>query len=546
MHRPLRRVALSFLLGAAACSGESAEVLDSGEGVTGITPAVGKGDSSAEAIFLDFEFDASLTASSCWNPEGQIEDQMLFTIGHFNGEGGVGRIDRLAVSNVTTSTEASGCKINYHGRLPVAWPRDRQTPSTYTLKLPADMRYEAQERFAKTYQQCLDPHSHDVTAGNFWYYYRPKQSGCKLSDADIVKAEAKVFPSSIQTTGKYPEYHEVWEDNRLEVVAIFGKYEDNATTSADAGISAYNRFSQQAKQRASKFDAAFALEPSDLPLNPGVQAPKFSVTANLPGGRTLQIKAFLVDNVQQAPETFWDEYETLTPTADFIVYNGHAGLGANVRKLAQKGKWVQGQYAIVFMNGCDTYAYISDALAESHAAVNPNDPEGTLHLDTVANAMPSFFSSMSAATMAMVDGLLDWERPKTYEQIFNNIDSAEVVLVTGEHDNVYVPGYNPNQPPVVVEPWGGLDEKGTVTQEQEIRFETSVLEAGTYTFVLGGTGDADLYVRIGDAPTTNDYDCRPYADGSDETCEVRVSTPVKVHVMVRGYAKTSVFSLVGE
>ena len=38
------------------------------------------------------------------------------------------------------------------------------------------------------------------------------------------------------TTGKYPEYDKVWEDGTLRVVAIFGKYEDGATTSSDAGI----------------------------------------------------------------------------------------------------------------------------------------------------------------------------------------------------------------------------------------------------------------------------------------------------------------------
>ena len=47
--------------------------------------------------------------------------------------------------------------------------------------------------------------------------------------------------AAIETTGKFPEYHKVWEDNVLRVVAVFGKYEDGAT-SGDAGISAFNRF----------------------------------------------------------------------------------------------------------------------------------------------------------------------------------------------------------------------------------------------------------------------------------------------------------------
>jgi vibriolysin len=44
--------------------------------------------------------------------------------------------------------------------------------------------------------------------------------------------------------------------------------------------------------------------------------------------------------------------------------------------------------------------------------------------------------------------------------------------------------------------------------------------AGTTSLVFnisGGTGDADLYVRLGSAPTTS-HTCRPYLGGNAETC----------------------------
>ncbi len=99
------------------------------------------------------------------------------------------------------------------------------------------------------------------------------------------------------------------------------------------------------------------------------------------------------------------------------------------------------------MNGCDTYAYVDSALAEAHAAVNEDDPEGTLYLDLMANAMPSFFRSMPEATMAMIRALLDRDNPQTYQEIFTQIDPAEIVLVTGEHDNVYEPGMSSSNAP---------------------------------------------------------------------------------------------------
>ena len=119
----------------------------------------------------------------------------------------------------------------------------------------------------------------------------------------------------------------------------------------------------------------------------------------------------------------WDTYETLTPTADYIVYNGHSGLGQAFAS-SHEGEWRTGQYAIVFMNGCDTYAYIDEALAQAHADVNQTDPNGTKYLDVVSNAMPSYVSSTADENMAIMRGLLSYDAPMTYEEILRNIDPA--------------------------------------------------------------------------------------------------------------------------
>ena len=122
------------------------------------------------------------------------------------------------------------------------------------------------------------------------------------------------------------------------------------------------------------------------------------------------------------------------------MYNGHAGLGQNVRALARKGQWEKGKYQVFFMNGCDTFAYVDGSLAETRARLNGDDPTGTKYMEFVTNAMPSFFASMSAASMAMINGLSSFNQPKSYDKIFEGIDRAEVVLVTGEEDNEFRPG----------------------------------------------------------------------------------------------------------
>ncbi|RYV02256.1 peptidase S8 [Shewanella sp. OPT22] len=57
----------------------------------------------------------------------------------------------------------------------------------------------------------------------------------------------------------------------------------------------------------------------------------------------------------------------------------------------------------------------------------------------------------------------------------------------------------------------------------------------------GGNGDADLYVKYGSAPTTNDYDCRPWKNGNNESCPVSNSDVQSgtYYVMVRAYSTFS-------
>ena len=57
--------------------------------------------------------------------------------------------------------------------------------------------------------------------------------------------------------------------------------------------------------------------------------------------------------------------------------------------------------------------------------------------------------------------------------------------------------------------------------------------------ISGGSGDADLYVRRGTAPSTSTYDCRPYRSGNTESCSFATPQTGTYHVMVRGYTSYS-------
>jgi hypothetical protein len=493
--------------------------------------------SSDQATLLTFEFDAELTTENPFNLERLAEDQLLYTIGHLNTNRSVGRLDTMVVSDFVSTRQDDGTTVvKYHVVLPVAWGSKTNLPTSYDFTLPKHVDADGLRSFTDKYSHtCVDSGAHDVDSGSMWYYYRPLRSGCNLAAADVVKTTAKVTKSAENTTGKYPEYDQVWKDGALNVVAIFGKFEDGATTGSDAGISAYNRFVGEVKKT---LGADVKTVPANVPQSPGVAMPDVELTATLSGGRQVKVVALLVDNVSSAGADFDERYEPLSGHADMIFYNGHAGLGQNVRALQQKGEFFAGVYQIFFMNGCDTFAYVDGSLAEARAVLNPDDPTGTKYMDMVTNAMPSFFHSMPAASMSMIKGLLSRDEPMTYDEIFATIDKSEVVLVTGEEDNVYSPDTDPG------ELWEGMKEQGSVEPGASVAFQTGELAPGEYVVTLAHDpehpgGDADLYVRLGQAPTATAYDFRPYLDGTDEKVTFRLDAPTEVFVMVQGYEQAS-------
>lgn len=55
----------------------------------------------------------------------------------------------------------------------------------------------------------------------------------------------------------------------------------------------------------------------------------------------------------------------------------------------------------------------------------------------------------------------------------------------------------------------------------------------------GGSGDADLYVKFGSAPTASSYDCRPYKSGNAETCTLNAPKAGTWHVQLSGFSAFS-------
>ena len=519
-------VGASLVLGAVACGGHPSEATD----------GTNQDFTSAEATLLDFAFDGEVTTSQATNPSGTIRAQLLFTVGHFNGEPGVARLGKVVLTNVTTTALGGGLtRIRYHAVLPVAWGHKSSLPTTYALSLPHRMDTAGQTTFMQKYgPSCNDGEPASITLGNYWYHYRPHGGACALDASDVTTSTATVTPNRGNTTGRYPEYHEVWKDGALKVVAVFGKYAKLATDQNDAGIADYNAFVDAARAALGNLGTVTTM-PASFPASPGVSAPDVTMETTLADGRSVFITAILVDEVASAPATFDKRYAEITPGADVILYNGHAGLGANVRALATKGQFFPGQYQIFWMNGCDTFAYQDDTLTKTRALLNADDAAGTKYMDFITNGMPAYFNAMADDSMALLDALIAKDSPATYEQIFAKVDPAQVVVVTGEEDNVFAPGRAITTPAYTL-------PGAVVTHAAVQSFQTPVLEPGTYEVTMmsdpGFPGaDADMRARAGAAPDSSAYKCQSYKYNSNERCFITVPTREAIYLTVSGYSQ---------
>lgn len=84
---------------------------------------------------------------------------------------------------------------------------------------------------------------------------------------------------------------------------------------------------------------------------------------------------------------------------------------------------------------------------------------------------------------------------------------------------------------------------GRVGKNEESHFQIEIKADGELDVNMDGSGDADVYLRVGSKPTKDAYDHRPYLDGSDENLKVKVKKGDILYGMVRGYAASSDFDL---
>lgn len=397
---------------------------------------------SDKSTLLNFEFNGEIIISSNQSIEVGIEEQLQYTIGQLNGDNSVGRLDALRIIAAKAEDIGDGSeqkRVSYRAVLPVAWGSKLKLPTAYQFRLPLNMSPVSLQQFVVKYAQtCVDLWSaHNPTTEDMWYYYRPQINSCKMDPADVSIMDAKVSFSAENRDGTYPEIDKIWEDGSLNVIVIFGKDIPGSTSNSDFGINQYDMFNVNL----TRYALGLKLQPNPIPKKsaPGIENPDITWSGVTAEGRNVNVTTLLIDSPQMTTAAFDEKYRHLTPNADIIIYNGHAALGDNVRALTQKGTWIKGKYLIFSVMGCDSFAYVDGSLAKARFEVNPDDPSGTKYLDIITNNLPANPTWLSQAAVSLITGVINPQKPYTYQSILKGFERNHSAVVTGDEDNSFRP-----------------------------------------------------------------------------------------------------------
>jgi len=129
----------------------------------------------------------------------------------------------------------------------------------------------------------------------------------------------------------------------------------------------------------------------------------------------------------------------------------------------------------------------------------------------------------------------------TADQVCRQFGSASTGYLRGMACVPKTLSCNVEPPPPVAKEYAA---QGDLKKNEKKSYVVEVGEgARNIVITMIGTGDADLYTKFGTAPTTSKYTCRPYKNGSEETCKHTKATAGTLQIMVNGYSAQSHFEI---
>lgn len=257
-------------------------------------------------------------------------------------------------------------------------------------------------------------------------------------------------------------------------------------------------------------------------------------------------KATVVSSMQAAAQSWMDAANVkfiYVPAQDANCTRSNSSVLFNVRPINANGSYLAAAFfpsdsrinrelvidASLFAGGVSVTGVLRHELGHvlgfRHEHTRPE--AGTCFEDNQWRAVTTY-DSASVMHYPQCNGTNTWQLPLTARDI------QGVQALYG------APTTTPPPPP----PAGGTVQNFTasIAQNASKSFGPFAVKAGTlFRATMSGSGDGDLYVRFGSAPTASAYDCRPYTGNSTEECRLTTpSTATSVYVTVLGYSAANI------
>lgn len=413
----LRLWKLAALVSLAGCSSVAADQDGTGSAVV-----------TADRDVYDFHFRTKVTAPVAIDVRKAIHVQLLYATGELTtyhvANANVGQAELLQVDeSPVTNGERT---ISYEARLQVLFPTWKK-PESYELVLPSRVDERSLRAFNARYDGPCNKHMYGQDS--FWHDFLPRFDSCPLKDPakrgdDVVSAIPRVSPSQLVTSDRMPDYKRIWDDGLLHTLVVLGVTDGGLpeTEALAAGIVNH--------------------------VSTGLGNPQKKAVSGIPGiiggtslqgearpGRKVSIDVVITESMGAPASQFSAWLKQSSSRADYVVYSGHSGLGANIQSFLRVVTPARGQYQVMFLDGCNTYQYMDNAAQDIRAKLNADDPHGTLYLDQIANVLPAWTDKALPAIANVYDVLVHDDAPKTYNELVRGMPDPENVVVTGELDN---------------------------------------------------------------------------------------------------------------
>lgn len=321
----------------------------------------GKNKMLVDATITDASFETDTEDRGRW--ENEVRNQLHYLVSQMRGNTpSLFHSLKVDVKKVSPGRRAKH-RVDYSATVGTAWWRNAGFPATVSVVMPVRADAKGLQDFANRYTMAC---GHDP----LWYYFSAGKQGCPLTQQtpdDAQWVTVTVTPSALNTSGKMPEYEKIWEDGKLVITHVMGN-----TISLD-GRNDDDEL-HRAVARAHP-DAVHHVVRENFQYV--TQETQFSSQSGPVVLRTMRIQT---GNVQGVNAQFKADFEELQKDSDVIGYNGHAGLGQNVRAFERLIKPTKGHYFIVWINACVPFAYFDNTVFDAVKAVN-DGAEGTRFAD---------------------------------------------------------------------------------------------------------------------------------------------------------------------